>query len=312
MLDFFRTTAAEAATEGRSVVEGFEGWLFLVNELRHLGAGPFWGDAAQSASRATRPDARDPLPAILDFHAQLAALDVELVLVPVPPKALVYPDFISEAVPLTDHRADIHHQIFYERLRAEGVRVLDLTDRFKRGDHPEYGPLYCRQDSHWSGAGCIVAAELIAEMIRPMLKELAPRSFDVRKEELEIRGDLWHMLGEPERPRERIALRVVEQAEPTPDSPVLLIGDSHTLVFHAGGDMHARRAGLADQLAVDLGIPVDLIGVRGSGATPARINLFRRAQRDPDVWEAKQVVVWVFSAREFTETDGWRKVPIAP
>ena len=76
--------------------------------------------------------------------------------------------------------------------------------------------------------------------------------------------------------------------------------------------MHARGAGLADQLALELGFPVDLIAVRGSGATPARINLFRRAQRDPDYWQDKKLVIWVFTAREFTHADGWRIVPIAP
>jgi hypothetical protein len=91
---------------------------------------------------------------------------------------------------------------------------------------------------------------------------------------------------------------------------VVLLGDSHTLVFHAGDDMHARGAGLPDQLAVELGTPVDLIGVRGSGATPARVNLLRRARANPDSLPKKKVIVWCFTAREFTESQGWSKVPI--
>ena len=104
----------------------------------------------------------------------------------------------------------------------------------------------------------------------------------------------------------------LQPAAPGEASPVLLLGDSHNLVFHSGGDMHASRAGLADQLAFELGFAVDLAGVRGSGATPARINLFRRAQKDPDYWTKKRIVVWCFSVREFTQSDGWRIVPIAP
>ena len=76
--------------------------------------------------------------------------------------------------------------------------------------------------------------------------------------------------------------------------------------------MLARGAGLPDQLALELGFPVDLVAVRGSGATPARINLLRRAQKDPNYWAGKKWVVWCFAAREFTESDGWRKVPIKP
>ncbi|MBN4068991.1 hypothetical protein JYU06_05670, partial [Desulfotalea psychrophila] len=61
-----------------------------------------------------------------------------------------------------------------------------------------------------------------------------------------------------------------------------------------------------------LAMPMDVIGVRGSGATPARLNLYRKAQRTPEYWKGKKVVVWCFAAREFTETDGWRIIPIEP
>jgi alginate O-acetyltransferase complex protein AlgJ len=55
---------------------------------------------------------------------------------------------------------------------------------------------------------------------------------------------------------------------------------------------------------------VDVVGVRGSGATAARINLLRRAQRAPGYWADKRLVLWCFAARELTESDGWRLVPI--
>ncbi len=52
---------------------------------------------------------------------------------------------------------------------------------------------------------------------------------------------------------------------------------------------------------------VDLIGVRGSGATTTRISLLRRR----DNLAGKKTVVWCLSFREFTESfDGWRKVPV--
>ena len=71
--------------------------------------------------------------------------------------------------------------------------------------------------------------------------------------------------------------------------------------------MHARGAGLPDQLALELGFPVDLVGVRGSGATPARINLARRKGG----LAGKKLVVWVFGARELSEAaQGWAKVPV--
>lgn len=310
VLDRCRAAAEQAAADGVSVVDGRDGWLFFAPELRHLGAGPFWGAAAETASRATRADGRDPLPAILDVHRQLQARDIDLILVPVPPKAVVHDRDLFEADPFSGGRADRHHREFYDLLRAEGIQVLDLTDSFREWPDDSHGPPYCRQDTHWSGAACVEAARQIAKRVAPLLGAVERASFDTAWQMIDITGDLWRMKADASLPKERLAVRMVTDSTPDPASPVVLLGDSHVLVFHAGGDMHSRSAGLADQLAVELGVPVDVIGVRGSGATSARINLFRRAQRDPTYWEGKRVLVWVFAAREFTEADGWHPVPL--
>jgi hypothetical protein len=65
-------------------------------------------------------------------------------------------------------------------------------------------------------------------------------------------------------------------------------------------------------LAVELGIVPDVIGTRGSGATPVRISLFRRGAKDPGFLDKKKIVIWCFAAREFTEAaQGWQKLPVA-
>lgn len=313
-----RELAQRIQPAATSAIPGRDGWLFFTPEIRHMAAGQFWGDAAAAVSRANRPDAADPLPAILAFHQALRERGIALVMVPVPAKAAVYPDKLAE--PLTEAGVATVHARFYDLLRGHDIIVLDLLPVFRaQRDHPR-GPLYCRRDTHWSGTGCVVAAEQIAATIRAYLDpERLPRTFDAEWVEIEIDGDLARMLDPPAEP-ERLMVRKVTTADaetpepvaPDPQSPVVLLGDSHALVFHAGGDMYARGAGLADQLALELGQPVDLVAVRGSGATPARINLFRRAQRDPGYWDGKRVLVWCFSVRELTESDGWRSVPIAP
>lgn len=290
------------------VVEGGNGWLFLAQELRHLDAGPFWGEAAQTVSRATREDARDPTPAIVAFHQALAEKGISLLLVPVPPKALMVSEEVPEGI-VSDGWGDAL-DTYYQLLREQGVQVVDLRERF-REETPDR-PYYCREDSHWSGLGCVAAAEVVAEAISAYVPPV-PSPYAVTWKDMEIQGDLRVMMGGEN--REWIALREVTEngaiaATTADDSPVLVLGDSHTLVFHDGGDMHTQGAGFVDQLAHALGQPVDLIGVRGSGATPARVSLFRKAQRTPGYWEGKKVVVWCFAAREFTESDGWRVLPI--
>lgn len=314
----------DARERGTMTVTGKDGWFFFDQELAHIAAGKFWGADAAKVSRSPNPEFADPLPAILDFQARLKDVGVDLLLVPVPPKALIYPDFLGLDMIFEKElpRLDPLHREFYSLLEKQGVRVLDLTEVFLKERFHEHGPLYCRQDTHWSGVGCVLAAQRIAGKVKKMswYDELQPQTFASQWRDVQISGDLWRALNDQGLERETLPLRQVglqgqfglNFVEPEQNSPIILLGDSHNLVFQAGGDMHAQGAGLADQLALELGLPVDLIAVRGSGATPARINLFRRAQRSPEYWQGKKLVIWVFTAREFTHADGWRNVPIAP
>ncbi|MBE3096926.1 MAG: hypothetical protein IMZ44_07320 [Planctomycetes bacterium] len=320
-------TAAEAEKAGALSVAGQEGWLFLTAELRHLGVGPFWGERAAKVSRAATPGHADPLPAILDFKQQLDKAGIELLLVPVPAKAVIYPDMLfarpgaAAARDAVLPRLDAADGEFYDVLRKAGVNVLDLTPAFLADRSSIQGPLFCRQDSHWSGNGCVVAAGQIAQAIkgRPWLKERQRMRLAAEPHAVEITGDLAPDAGTSKAPPEKVPLRLVGtrasgRLEPLPDdraSPIVLLGDSSNLVFHSGGDLYAAGAGLADQLALELGLALDVVAVRGSGATAARINLARRALADPDYLKAKRLVLWCFAAREFTEADGWRLLPLA-
>lgn len=301
-----------------AAVAGNDGWLFFGGELRLLSLGKFWGDAAPKVSRAHKPELADPLPAILDFQQQLKARGISLLVVPVPPKAALYPDKIVPNVKIRPGDTALVLQRFYEELRAAGIEVLDLMPVMNSGEDGNRYPVFCKTDTHWSGTGCVGAARAIAEKLRdkfpalPKTKEFVPEWRNVQ-----IKGDLVSLLpSDSQKPAlEQIAIRsVVEKgtgAAVTPDenSPVLLLGDSHTLVYH---DFLAERAGLLDQLALELGFAPDLIGTRGSGATPVRINLYRRSVKDAGYLAKKKVVVWCFAAREFTEAaEGWAKVPIA-
>ena len=315
--------AAAAEQAATIAVKAKDGWLFFGPELRHVSVGPFWGEAAPKVSRAPKPEEADPMPAILDFKDQLDKAGIELLLVPVPPKAIVYPDMVCDKVAAGPDgqvpRLDIHHQAFYKLLAEKGVKVLDIAPALIAHRADAAGPMYCKQDTHWSAQACVLAAKLIAGDIkaRPWLKDVPKLQLATADRPVEITGDLWRALDDAALPKERLTLRVVSRAdgqpvEPDRSSPLVLLGDSHALVFQAGNDMLATGAGLADQLAAELGFAVDLIGVRGSGATPARINFYRRSQGNADYLACKKLVVWCMGAREFTEASGWRKVPIRP
>jgi SGNH hydrolase-like domain, acetyltransferase AlgX len=272
-------------------VEGVEGWRFLPAEIKHLLA----GDPAK--------DSKKPLEAVVDFNEQLKQLGVRLIVVPVPAKVTIHPEFFDKR--LAGQSASPPEVTFYESLRAKGVEVVDLTQDFAAAKAK--GPLYCTRDTHWNGGAIALAAQKLAAD----LKGVADKNVELeaREEQIEIQGDLG---GD----KEKVTLRFVSpkgqtgRVQPDRTSPILVLGDSYVLVFHDGGDMHAAGAGLPDQLALELGTPVDVLGVRGSGATPARVSLARRARANPDYLASKKVIIWCFGVRELTQADAWKQIPL--
>lgn len=304
--------------KGAAACAEADGWLFFAAEFRLLSLDRFWGDEAPKVSRSRKPDLADPIPAIVDFQKQLKARGIDLLLVPVPPKVAIYPEKVLPGFDLGAVDPAPVMRRFYEELRAAEIDVLDLAPLLIQNRADKGGGVFCKTDSHWSGLGCMLAAQAIAEKIRGKFTAPASRKDYVSEwKEVEIKGDLVSLLP-PDRQKpgpEQISVRTISEngsgggIEPDPNSPVLLMGDSHTLVFH---DFLAERAGLVDQLANELGFAPDLIGTRGSGASPVRITLYRRSLKEPGYLAKKKIVVWCFAAREFTEAaEGWAKVPVA-
>jgi alginate O-acetyltransferase complex protein AlgJ len=292
-----------------AVVEGKEGWLFLGTELRFLGVKDFRATGRKKeAEKLVIPGDAGPLAAIVDFDKQLKAAGVHLLLVPVPPKA-----WGSKCAPAGEWaglKAD-SLGAFYREVSAQGVDVLDLRPAFA-GEEAKGEAMFCKTDSHWSGLGCVVAAQQVAERVRPFLPAVSPVC-QSRWREVSIHGDLEELAQRKNAPGETLRLREVSdmQGNPLssdPSSPLLLIGDSHTLVFR---EFLGERAGFADQLALETCWVPEVIGTRGSGANAVRVSMFRRNVKDPRYLAAKKVVVWCFAAREFTEADqGWQSIPL--
>jgi hypothetical protein len=305
-----------AQSENAAVIPGVDGWFFLSSDIRFLSVGQFWGADAAKVSRAHKPESADPIPAIVDFHDQLKRRGIELLLMPVPPKAAIYPEKIVPEVDLHGETAAPYLARFYDELRKREIDIVDLSPVFLQNRASEHGPVFCKTDTHWSGLGCVLAAQTIKDKIREKFAQQPRKNYAAEWKEITIKGDLGDLAGpntkklEPE----KIAVRTISDKEtgaamtPDPNSPLLIIGDSHTLVFH---DFLAEKSGLLDQLAYEIGFAPDLIGTRGSGATSVRVSLYRRARKDADYLAKKKVIVWCFAAREFTESDqGWDKAPV--
>lgn len=288
------------------VVEGRDGWLFLESELRFLSFPTFWGKYAVQTSRSPKSEVADPLPAIVDFNRQLAKRGIALFLVPVPPKAWNASHAPGRAL---EGRASDALGAFYKLLAAEGVRVVDLRPSFAAREEAGEA-MYCKTDSHWSGAGCVTAAVAVAKELAQAGMPVSQSSLRAQWTQTHVRGDLLELKHSPAAEGEIVPVRQIGDAPllPNPASSLVLIGDSHTLVYH---DFLAERAGFPDQLAKETGIVPDWIGTRGSGTNAVRISLLRRAIKEPAYLESKKAVIWCFAAREFTEADqGWQLLPL--
>ena len=293
-----------------------DGWLFFASELRLLLVGKFWGNEATVIAPGRKPDEADPAGAIVDFCNQLRARGVGLLVVPVPPKAAIYPEKILPQCDLRGESAQPYLKRFYDELRGNGVEVLDLAPIFLERRESDRVPVFCKTDTHWSGNGCVLAAQAMSARIRSATNAQPQHNYVASWKQIEFTGDLASLLpsGAAKPGQEKTSVRAITDkstgalVQPDTESPLLLIGDSHTLVYH---DFFAQGAGLVDQLANELGFAPDLIGTRGSGATAVRVSLYRRSLKNRDYLAKKKMVIWCFSAREFTEADGWARIPVS-
>ena len=285
--------AAAADSKRESYVEGSDGWRFLPAELRF-------------ADKLASPDisalAAPAVTVIADFASQLREGGVSLVVVPIPPKALVQ----SSSLGLTAEE-QLAMKSGWEKIMADlggrGVQAIDFLTDYTAATEP----VFCLRDTHWSGRGIDVAVQRLLAALpgAGIAVDAASEGAQAPLKDMEINGDLG---GSPE----KVQLRFPAVPDSSNAPQLLLLGDSHVLVFHQGGDLHGTGAGLPEQLASVLGFMPSVLGVRGSGATSSRLQLARKLRSEPDYLAGKKLVVWVFAGREFTEADMWKKIPIFP
>lgn len=162
--------------ENAAAFAGVDGWLFLTAELRFLSVGRFWGDDAVNVSNSPKPEWADPIPAIVDFNKQLNERGIQLLLVPVPSKAEIYPEKVLSDTDASGNDPSPSLRLFYDELRAKGVEVLALAPVLLENRAKQQDAVFCKTDTHWSGLGCVLAAQAIAERIRAKLNGDLPKN----------------------------------------------------------------------------------------------------------------------------------------
>jgi alginate O-acetyltransferase complex protein AlgJ len=321
-------------TGNEEAVTGRDGWLFYKPDIRYLTDPPFLNPVRlRNLERYTEIEP-NPVPAILEFRDQLAKRGIALVVMPVPVKPQIYPARL--AARFEDRELPLQNDSYSEwlqQLKVAGVLVFDpgpvLAD-FAR-DAPGT-PAYLATDTHWSPEAMARVAEDLAGFLRGMnlLPPGDPSRFERRAELVSNQGDIAVMLRLPEnqtlyRPQTVPIQRVYDKEnkpwKPDVSAPVLLLGDSFVNIFSSPDLRWGENAGLAEQLAVDLGLPVDVIAINAGGSHTTREELVTQLRRHYAEFEAKgsvsqrerladkQIVVYQFAARELL-SGNWKRIDL--
>jgi alginate O-acetyltransferase complex protein AlgJ len=289
---------------------GLDGFLFFRRSLEVL----VGGDLRQ------QKDGRDPFPVIVDFTNQLKTRNVDLLVCFIPVKAGVYPEKASShAPPLGAPCVNVYTRKLMLELAEAGVECVDLLPRFvkERDAVPgETEAFYMKLDTHWSNRALRTAANVFAERIEgyPWYKEVSrdKTAYTVQKTTCKRRGDIVTMLPEAERVSYQPMTLDAEQVlkpdgsfyEDSESSPIVLMGDSYSGVFHLEDCKHG---GLTAHIAKEIGIPIDLILGQGMGPD-IRGKLARRGKGALD---GKKLVIWTMSERDlYNYRSPWTVIPM--
>jgi hypothetical protein len=278
-------------------IEGTHGFLFFRNSLDYVVAGDL----------ERQPKGKNPLPVIVEFARMLAAHGVDFLFVPVPTKAEVFPEELdARAKGFAGRVVNPFERKLLLDLGAAGVETIDLLPPFlaaREPDKVERELLFQHEDTHWTDRGLRLAAHLLAARVKEYpwyaAAARAPAKMRAQATTFNHAGDLVSRLPPKERRKykpETLSAHPVQRADGTPydddpESPIVVLGDSFTGVYEL---MEPEHAGVSAHLALEVGLPVDLVMSYGGGPN-VRQKLLRRGV---DALAKKKLVVWIMTARD--------------
>ena len=303
-----KAAAKMATDEGTVSFEGIDGWRFFRRELEHLASGGF----------RTKAGGVDPIEIITDYGTELKALGVQMIVVPIPAKARVYPEKFTAGA---DGKSLTPLSEFLKNLDDAGFATIDLENEFasRKAKAPDR-LLFPKQDIHVSPYGCEVIAEIIAaKLAEEGLLKIGEEKDSFKISDEAMVANYQYLLEkeeqetlEMEKLPAREVLRDKSIVETDPDSPVLVMGGADLIIYHLDTLTDFEGGGIIDHLQARLGLAVDSEFSLGDGVSVPRIEIARRAFGDRTMWKKKKVLVWCFAEHQFGR-DRWKAgIPADP
>lgn len=297
------------------VLVGRDQWLFLREDLNLSAGTAILNERLDPGKRKVEADHPDSLAVIRAYDGLLRARGIHLVVLPVPPGTVLYPEKIWPGYPAEAGPAWApDYAAWKDKLRKAGVDVLDVTEELWRERNGE-SPVWLQNNTHWSPRGVELTADAIARHIRPMIDSYTARTYQPRLVDHLAESDLAPMLDLPRSDlyppvpcKVRQILEDGRFASGNDDSRVLLLGDSYSFIYSGRDPDDASGADLGRQIMFRLGTDVQVIAYRGDD--PSRLR-WRLGFHGPCL-DAKKVVIWEFTTRYLHDPVTWKYIPIPP
>jgi len=285
---------------GDKALVGRAGWFFYRPTVQYL------------VEPWSSPD--DVYAAIVSFRDDLASRGIQLLLMPAPNKASIYPEMLAARASGMSEPVNARTRDVLARLKEAGVEIVDLFEVYGKARQTAGSPdYYLAQDSHWSPEGTRLAAEVVArKLLDSGWVEEGPVKYEAMPVTVERYGDVLRMIRVPQieqlyRPQRIDCTQVLdaETGQPykdDPNSPVLVLGDSFLRIFERD---EPGSGGFIAHLAQNLGFGVTSIVNDGGASTLVRQQLASR----PSLLNGKKVVIWEFVERDIRfGTEGWQVI----
>jgi hypothetical protein len=342
-MQFFQYMIMEDA--GPKALAGKDGWMFFKPGFDYLVRPSIYDkrsklvDANDGTNKAFKDD---PISTMVDMRDQLNERGIDLLMVVIPGKPAVYPDYISPSYGVEDACMLSHSVELIERMREAGLDVVDLFGPFaeaRKNDEEAGDKLYLATDTHWKARGLKIAAEEVAKRIRqyPWYED-GDTEYRVEKLKVMREGDVGTMSQLPDFvvrdlgmgfPLEETKCFQVHQVvrdgegnvkyerpykdDYSSDTKIMLLGDSFSRIYQTD---EPRSAGWISHLALHLKQPLSTIVNDGGASTLVRETLDRKideANRKgrPTLLDGKKLVVWEFIERDFRfGAEGWKHIDL--
>ena len=278
--------------EGRSgVVVGNDGWLFSREEF--------------AAPLDRTPDLAEAATGLAQIRDDLAARGINLVLVPLPAKADIYREHLSNAA-IPDDLLQLYDD-FAALLDTQGIRYVD-TRRSLLAAKPE-GQLFLTTDTHWTPLGAAVTAAAVGDALgqtTPQAYIISAKAPSEREGDLSkfiVTGELAPLVGlGPE------SVTPVQATTSADASAGDIFGPSSIPYVLTGTSYSANELwSFSESLKASLGADVLNMAEEGKGpVAPMRALLQSDTLRD----NPPETVIWEFPIRYLGQPELW-DAPVA-